>query len=168
MAKVKKAVKARKRKSGSGGPKVHAFLILFMLMSVAFLPTAFVLGIGMAPLAAAFFVDRNKNKIRVLTVGAMNLAGCMPFLMRLWFSDHSLETAFTIVLDPLTIIIIYSAAGAGYVIDWVLTVVVAGVVYQRGQARKKSIEKRQAELAERWGEEVTGSIALDHEGFPIE
>lgn len=168
MAKKTKVSGKKKSKVGNRKAKLHIFLVMSILLAAVFLPTSFLLMIGLAPMAAAFFVDRTKKKIKVITVGSMNLAGCMPFLLELWTTDHSLEKSFAIVTDPMTIIVIYSAAGVGYVIHWAMTMIVASILYQRSSSRKKAIEKRQDELVERWGEEVTGKIPLDHEGFPLE
>jgi hypothetical protein len=116
----------------------------------------------------AFFVDRSQKKTRAITVGAMNIAGCTPFVMELWTTDSSMEKALSIIMDPVSIIIMYVAAGVGYLIDWVVTAAVAGFLYQRGISRKDAIVKSQKEMIERWGEEVSGKVPLDHEGFPLE
>lgn len=160
----------KKKKSGKGGVNgsVQLMLIFIIVCSAVFLPTAFILFIGLLPTFVAFFVDRSKKKSKAVTVGAMNLAGCMPFLMDLWTTDHTLDKAFSIILDPMAIIVIYAAAGVGYLIDWSMSVVVANFLYERGQARRKAIEKRQADLIERWGKEVTGTMPLDEQGFPVE
>lgn len=163
-----KSVKKRKAKKKSSSGKLQIFLIMILMLSIAFLPTAVILFIGLMPMFVAFFVDKSKNKTKAVTVGAMNLAGCMPFLMELWTTEATLNKAFSIVLDPMAIIVIYSAAGVGYIIDWALTLLVANFLYQRGVARKKAIEKRQEELIERWGEEVSGRLVLDQDGFPLE
>jgi hypothetical protein len=39
---------------------------------------------------------------------------------------------------------------------------------QAGTARSGAIKRRQAELIERWGKEVTGEIPTDRHGFPLE
>ena len=130
--------------------------------------TALIFFIGLLPMFVAFFVDRSKKKTKAITVGAMNIAGCAPFIMELWQGDPSMEKAVSIIADPMAIIVIYSAAGIGYIIDWAMSLLVASVLYQRGASRKKAIEERQKELIERWGEEVTGQIPLDHEGFPVD
>lgn len=137
-------------------------------MAAVFLPVAVILFIGLLPTFVAFYADRNKKKIKPITVGAMNIAGCMPFIMELWTTDMSMSKALSIIVDPMAIIVIYSAAGVGYLIDWAVTMLVANFLYQRGGSRKNTIEKRQAELIERWGEEVNGKIPIDHEGFPVE
>ncbi len=159
--KAKQAAKPKagkkKKKGRKKQPKVQVFLIGFILLAAVFLPTAVLLFLGLLPFFAAYFTDKSKKKTRTITVGAMNLAGCVPFLMEMWMTDHSLDKAFAILLSVIPIIVIYMAAGVGYLIDWALTYIVSNLLYQRGISRMKSIEKRQADLVERWGQEVMGS-----------
>lgn len=168
LADLEASLGGRKGKRKKKSNTVNVFLILFMLMGAVFLPTAFLLFVGLLPMIVAFFVDPNPSKIKAVTVGAMNIAGCVPFLFELWLSEHTLEQAVSIISDPFAIIVMYSAAAIGYLIDWIMTIAVANVLYQRGLARKKLIEETQAELIKRWGMEVSGTIPLDHQGFPLE
>ena len=68
----------------------------------------------------------------------------------------------------MAIVVMYSAAAIGYLIDWAMTGLVSGILYDRGQKRTVTIQKKQEELVERWGKEVTGTIPLDEYGFPLE
>jgi len=167
----KKTSASKKKKGGKGnkvGGKLQLFIVMLLVLSIAFVSSAVILFIGLMPMFVAFFVDRSKKKTKSITVGAMNIAGCTPFLMELWTSGGGMDRALSIILDPMAIIVIYAAAGVGYIIDWAMTLVVAAILYQRGIARKKAIEMRQIELEKRWGKEVAGAMALDHEGFPLE
>lgn len=148
--------------------KNQIFAVAGIVMAGVFLPSSVLLFIGMLPTFVAVFVDRSKKKTRGVTIGALNLAGCSPFLLELWVQGHSMEKAMTIVTDPKAIIVMYAAAAVGYMINWSLSGIVAAMLFQRGIARQEAIKKRQAELAERWGREVTGQIPLDHYGFAIE
>lgn len=159
--------KAKKKKKNTLGFKAQIFLILGLIMAAVFLPTTFLLIVGMIPTPFALFVDRTKGKSKVITVGAMNLAGCSPFVFELWTIDHSFPKSFEIVTDPYAIIVMWSAALVGYVVNWAMTGIVSVSLYQRGLARQKAIVKRQKELVDRWGKEVTGDIPLDQFGFPV-
>jgi hypothetical protein len=144
------------------------FLIIFgLITSVVFLPSTVILAIGMMPTVAAALVDRSKRKTKAVTVGAMNLAGCTPFLLDLWSQGHKFEDAVSIISEPRAIIVIYVAAVVGYLIDWAMAGIVASILYQRGLARKKAIVQRQKDLIERWGREVSGELPLDEQGFPV-
>ncbi len=175
MAKKKsKAVKKRQKmtvkKKSKGKKRGHGrlFSSLAFIMAVIFFPTTLVLSFGLLPTPAAGLISRDKKKSRVITVGAMNMAGCMPFLLDLWKNGNSLSYALEILSTPSSIIVMYAAAGVGYLIDWAMTGLVAVMLFERGKARKKEILKQQKELIERWGKGVTGELALDAEGFPVE
>ncbi len=159
---------AKKRVTSSKRGMKLQFLIIFgLITSVVFLPSTVLLAIGMMPTIAAALVDRSKRKTKAVTVGAMNLAGCTPFLLELWSQGHQFEDAVTIISEPRTIIVIYVAAIVGYLIDWAMAGIVASILYQRGLARKKAIVQRQKDLVERWGREVSGELPLDEQGFPL-
>lgn len=158
---------AKKRKQSMGW-QVRVLMIMGMFLGVVFLPTTVLLMIGMLPSIVAALVDRSKKKTKAVTVGSLNLAGCMPFLLELWENGNSFEYAFDIMTNATAIIVMYSAAAVGYLMDWALSGIVASILYQRGEARKKAIKKRQKELQERWGKEVTGRFPLDEHGFAIE
>ncbi len=166
--KVKKTGKKKKVKAQKLSRNTQLFTAGGIVLATLFLPTTLLLFVGMLPTPAAALGGRGRKKTMVITVGAMNLAGCSPFLMELWGHGNSFDKAFDIVADPETIIIIYCAAAAGYAISWAMTDITATTLYKRGRARQKAIEKRQEELIERWGKGVTGEIALDPDGFPLE
>lgn len=156
--------KSKQKKSGWG---FQLMLIFGLLAAVLFIPTTILLVIGMLPTVVAALIDR-KGGARAITVGALNLCGCIPFLMDLWTKGHTTGLALSLITDPLTIIVMYAAAGIGYMIDWALSGIVATILIQRSTSRLEAIRKRQGELVERWGKEVTGELPLDAEGFPME
>lgn len=169
---VRKPVKAVKKQKTKGPAeakqlKAKIFSAVGVLMGVVFLPTTVLLFVAMMPTFVAAVVDRAKRKTKAITVGAMNLAGATPFVLELWMQEHSFAKAFDIVTDAKAIIVIYSAAVIGYLIDWAMTSVVAGFLLQRGKSRSKAIKKRQKDLIERWGREVSGEVAMDQYGFAL-
>lgn len=165
---------ARKnRKTESGGRKkgklgYQVMLVVGMLTAIVFLPTTMILLIGMLPTPAAFLVDKTKRKVRVITVGAMNLAACFPFIFELWRVEHSFDQSFSIITDPMAIVVMYSGAAMGYMIDWAMTGIVSVFLLERGKARVQSIKQMQEDLVNRWGKEVRGDMPLDERGFAIE
>ncbi len=161
----KKKVKGKKLKLSWKG---QIILLFSVITALALLPTTLLMMFGMLPTMVAAFTDKTEEKTKGLTVGAMNMAGCFPFVLELWTSSHTPEKAFAIITDPLTVVIMYAAAGMGYMIDWTLTGVIATFLSERGKSRLVEIEKRQKELVERWGREVTGELPLDARGFPLE
>ncbi|MCB1682409.1 MAG: hypothetical protein H6858_08660 [Rhodospirillales bacterium] len=153
----------KRKRLGSG----YTILIVSIIFSGLFsLPTALMLIIGMLPTVGAMLSSRGEQKARAISVACMNFAGCFPFLLKLWAAGRTFDTGIKIIANPVVFIIVYSMAAMGYLIDMFLAGYVASFLYQRGRARLVTIETRQQELVQRWGEEVTGKIPLDEEGFP--
>lgn len=168
MAKKEKKEKKPKGKKGAengdaaeGGVfKFKLFSIIAMIAAVIFYPTTLVLMVGMMPTLVAFIVDRTRRKSKVIAVGAMNLAGCSPFILKLWMENNSIENAWSIVSDPRSIVVIYTLAVVGYMLEWALTGTIATILYQRGFARREEIDRRQIHLIDRWGQDVAGNIVF--------
>lgn len=161
------STKKRKKKQ-SFGWKGQIFLICLLLASVMFASLAVIVVVGMVPTIVAAIVDRSEGRMRALTIGAMNFAGCAPFMLEIFKKGNSLETSIAYMLEPRTIVVIYFAAAMGYLIDWAMTGIVSSVLVQKTKNRLRDIQKSQKELTERWGVEVTGTIPLDEFGFPVE
>lgn len=157
------AAKKRKKKAGI---KTQVFLIMGIIMSVMFSSMAIIAAVGMIPTLVAIIVDRTEGRLRAMTVGALNFAGCAPFMIEVFKHGNNIQTAITYILQPRTIVVMYFAAGMGYLIDWAMTGIVSSIMVQRTKARLKDIGKQQKELTDRWGVEVTGTVPLDEFGFP--
>ena len=163
------AKKEKAEKGGKGGlGATLALMLAAVILGLLFMPTAVVLVVGLLPTLVAGAATREGRAEKMMTVGAMNFAGCAPFLFDLWAGGQSVPHAFALISDPRTIVVIYCAAGAGYIIDWAMGGVVNAVMIQRAGQRQKEIKRRQAELVQRWGPEVTGELPLDAHGFPRE
>jgi len=155
-------------KKGGLGWRGHLFTIVGLTCAVLFMATTAVLLFGMLPTLAANLIDKSIQKSRAISVGMMNFAGSMPFLLELWLSPspNSMDTALGIIIQPKTGIIIYTIAAAGYAIEAAVTGMVATLMQQRAQHRLHAIEDRKKELVERWDEYVDGDTPLDDFGFP--
>lgn len=147
--------------------QARVFLVLGMLMAIVFLPTTTMLAVGMLPTIICSLVDKTRGMVRTMSVGSMNLSGCIPFIIELWGRGNDFESAFDYLVEPRTIIVMYFAAAMGYLIDWAMTGIVCSVMVEKAKARIRDIEKRHQALIKRWGEEVAGRIPVDSEGFPV-
>lgn len=134
---------------------------------LAFLPTSILLVIGLLPTFAAVLIDPTPDRIKALSVCAMNVAGLTPFLLELWTSGQaqSVGKAFEIVALPSNVITIYACAAAGYIVFYTVSGLVSTLMLERGKARLKEIEERMTNLERQWGREVTGAASLDNDGF---
>jgi hypothetical protein len=136
--------------------------------AVIFLPTTILLVAGMLPTIVARVIDRSPERLKAVTVGCMNFAGCFPFWFEMVQTGHKVDNSLAILTDPLTIVVIYSCAVIGYLIEWICTIIVSGLMVQRGKARLELIKKTQEDFTTRWGPEVSGDLPLDDYGFPVE
>lgn len=157
---------AKRKKSATRTWKAQILLIVSMITAVMFSAVSIIMVVGMVPTIVAGVVDRTKGKVRTLTVGAMNFAGCAPFMIEVFKNGNNISTAIAYIMQPRTIVVMYFAAGMGYLIDWAMTGIVSSIMVQKAKNRLKDIQKQQKELVERWGPEVTGTIPLDEYGFP--
>lgn len=166
MAKKKKKVqKNKKQKMGASGFFLGIFTLIAMLV---FTPTSLILIIGMLPTLVAYIVDRSFEKNKTFTIGAMNFAGCFPFLLMLWTGENTSQVSINMLADPMTIIVIYSIAGLGYFINFLVTRGVISVLVQKSHHRMKKIDQEKQLLIDRWGQKVTGQYDLDQHGFPLD
>jgi hypothetical protein len=164
MAKKKNEAKVSSEK-GKKPAKSRAklWLIFTIFAGVVFLPTSMLLFIGMLPSLVAFLVSGRAGGAKVSTVTAMNLAGCIPFIFKLWSSGNDPEASIDIITNTRFISIMYMAAAFGYMVDWVVTGIVSSFLYQRGIRRMEDIVKRQKVLKKQWGDSVDESTSLDTE-----
>lgn len=161
------AKKSSSSKSKKKGVRGRLLLAGLLLTSLAILPTTVLFFIGMLPAIICRFVDHSRLKQRTLTVAFMNFAAVFPFWYKMVTTDHNFEQTVNILTEPMNIVIMYGGALLGYMIDWGVSGIVSSMVVQKGQNRLRKIKELQSELVERWGEEVSGEIPLDAQGFPL-
>jgi hypothetical protein len=144
-------------------------LVIIVVLGFIFIETTVFLAFGMMPTIAAFATDRSVGRSKTICIGAMNFAGCFPFLLEFWteFGQRTIEAAFRLAADVETIIVIYMLAAGGYAIDKAVTGITVSIIAQRTESRLKKIDKEQEKLVKRWGEKVTGQYKLDDYGFPV-
>lgn len=165
MAKKKK--KKAKKKKGLGF-KGFFLALCAAVMAIMFLPTTFLLAFGMLPTLVALGIDRDPGKNKSVTIGAMNFAGCFPYLVGIWSQGNPMDAAMSYLANPVTVVIMYGAAAIGYLINWFVTLGVASILAKRSEMRIKRIEEEKKALEERWGTKVNGNYILDDFGFPIQ
>ncbi len=163
MAKKAKKLKEKSKKGRSEklSLKARLLMIFIIMVGLVFLPTAMLLFFGMIPSMVAFFIGGKGVGARASTISAMNLAGCVPFIFKLWSMGNDFETSFNIITNINYMAIIYVSALFGYLIDWVMTGLMSSFLYQKGINRMKAIKKRQELLIEQWGKEVAGVAKND-------
>ena len=151
------AKRGRKRRKGSSNGIVTVLLILFPA-GLIFLPNTILLALGMIPTAVAYVVDRDPDKTAPMTVGWLNFAGVVTFLITLWKAGHSMTALTRILTDPFAWLVMYGAAGLGWTLYYGIPPAVVGWVILRGESRIAQKIEEQRELIALWGTEVNGIV----------
>jgi hypothetical protein len=148
--------------------KKQLLTLSVIVTAVVFLPMTILLVIGMLPTIVASIADRTPERLKAITVGSLNFAATFPYCIDMVTKGYSTEAAVSLITDPRAIIVMYTGALAGYIIELGLASTVAGVMVKQARVRLKKIRTEQERLVERWGREVTGDIPVDKSGFPVE
>ncbi|OYQ32507.1 hypothetical protein CHU95_17100 [Niveispirillum lacus] len=147
-----------KRPSGGGA------LLLLVLLAPAglmMMPTTVLLLAGLAPTFVAYLIDRDPEKSAALTVGAMNLCGVAPYVVRLWQQGHEMAVTLRMLADPATWLVMFGAAAIGWLMYFFIPQIVAAVMSLRSQSRIKELEERRGLLIADWGTDVMGRSDSD-------
>lgn len=137
--------------------------IILAIMAVLILPTTILVTIGLVPSFVAIFADNSRERLLGPTVMALNLAGIMPALTRLWQQGNNVDTAIELLCQPMILLMILIPAGIGWLLFLYAPVLISGVMRRKAELRIRTLEKSQADLIEQWGMTVTGTSAREKE-----
>ncbi len=157
---------------GSGGGlnwgRVALALLVALPAMVVLLPTTLMLFVLSLPTIVAFLVDRSRERYLVATVGLLNLCGVLPALIALWQDGQSIDAVFRLLTDMFYWLMAFGAAGVGWAIFVSLPPMVTSYYSLVTQHRVQQLRKRQKQLIEEWGDDVTGRhlTELDDEAEP--
>ena len=121
------------------------------------LPTVIFVFFGMLPTFVAFIVDRTSQKYAVFCVGGLNFSGVFPYLLDLWAGEHTIGSAMEVLTDVFSLLLMYGAAGFGWMIFIAVPPVVGAFLTVMAQRRVSQLRRDQKELIEEWGEDVAVS-----------
>lgn len=144
---------AAARRSGRRA-KAGWLFIVFALLLIVSLPTVLLLFFGMLPAIVAYVVDPSRNKTSTICVGAMNFAGVFPYLLSLWTGIHSIDVALGILTDIFALMVMYSAAAAGWMVFMAVPPVVGVLMSGMDRRRIAALRARQKRAVKEWGKGV--------------
>lgn len=144
---------ATARRSGRRA-KAGWLFIVFALLLIVSLPTVLLLLFGMLPAIVAYIVDPSRNKTSTICVGAMNFAGVFPYLLDLWTGIHSIDVALGILTDIFALMVMYSAAAAGWMVFMAVPPVVGVLMSGMDRRRIAALRARQKRAVKEWGKGV--------------
>ncbi|MBC8338549.1 MAG: acyl-CoA synthetase [Alphaproteobacteria bacterium] len=127
----------------------------FMLIS---LPTVILVFFGLLPTIVAWIVDRSDKKYAMFCVFGMNFSGLFPFLMDIWFKEHSTDAAMRILTDVFDLMVIYTAAGFGWMLYIALPPVITTFLTVMSERRVTVLKENQKTIIEEWGEGVINVV----------
>ncbi|PWC31298.1 hypothetical protein [Azospirillum sp. TSO35-2] len=152
-----------RRKKKKGGTLTLVLLIVPAALIV--LPTTILFGVGMIPTIVAYIIDRDPDKSAPITVGGLNFCGCMPFAIDLWKHQHTITAAAKVFADPLSWLVMYSAAAVGWGIYYGVPPLVAGLEVTRAEKRVEVLKQKKVALVQEWGPDVAGDTFDQSGGF---
>jgi hypothetical protein len=162
MAKAKKAEKKTAKQGKAGKPakkgggfgyKILGFLML--ILGLMLLPSSTLLMAGMIPTFVAFLTDPDRRKTSAISVGTVNICGVIPFEIQLWQGANTMAQVGLMLRHVETWAVMYGAAVIGSVIYYAVPPVVGGFIALQSAARVGELERKQAQLREAWGDDVS-------------
>lgn len=164
MAKKKKDDKQKQEEASRGGSSI-GLKILFGLSAVplilVLLPSWLVLAVCLIPTLITYLIDRERDKYFTLSVGSLNLCGAIPALVDLWLEGQTFDSAFVVILDPLSWLVAYGAAGVGLLIHLGMPPIIATYYAMASEARIRNLGQRQKLLIDAWGEEIGSGLNME-------
>lgn len=148
-----KADKKGKKKGGLGW-QGRAAALMVLLGSLAVMETTILIMLGLLPTFVAVYVDKDPRKMSGFTIGAMNMAAVVAFVIMLWEQGASMPNAVAILTNPTTLMMIYFAAWVGWLLHFFIPPIVAEFVKKSAQARQKKIKTELAKILADWGDGV--------------
>lgn len=138
-----------KRRTGSIVTWVIAGVVLF-----AFYESIVLLIIGMAPTGVAMLFDRSPSRNQTRTVGYLNFAGCLPWVIDYWLVGGDFARVFDIFADPMALFVMYSSAALGWLLYFAIRPIVGSYLAVSAEIKEKQIGRVQGKMEEEWGPEI--------------
>ena len=136
-------------------------VIVVTTLAVAALPLCVLFVLGMLPTAAAIATDRHRGRYLARCVGAMNFAGLLPGMLRMWVGGISFASLLQVIASPYEWLMIYACAGAGWLLSFAVPEFVSLLAEADVEETRRRLEARAKALVEEWGDDVTGRRAAE-------
>jgi hypothetical protein len=138
------------------GIKPWVLFVPVLLIGLVFLPSTAVIGAGMLPTLVARVVDTSVGRRLTITVGSLNLVGCLYFLNRLWTSGQDVSDIPVVLGDSFGWLYALTGAGMGWIVFGGMPSLIAKIAQTQTALRVRRINNDQDRLVEEWGEAVRG------------
>lgn len=151
---------AQPSRKGGGWRVILGMMIAMPVVLFSGLPTL-LLCFGLIPTLIALVTDPDRDKSGATTIGFMNVAGVLPFVIELWEKGQTMENAIAILKEPVTWLVMLGAAGVGHLILYAIPPATGALTITRMEMRLRTLREALTQLKEIWGADVTTARALD-------
>lgn len=136
--------------------KWKILLILFTLLSMAFLRTGFVfILIAMLPSIVVYYIDQSEHRYTFRSIFYCNCSGLLPYLAKLIKWGPTSGNLQEIMDSGSTWVIIYGAAFIGYLLTAAAPLVAQIMIGSLNQTQVRGLQRAQKKIEKEWGTEVT-------------
>ena len=146
------------RARGSTG-RTLAILLAIAAGAVLATPTFLVLLVGMAPTWIALVTDQDPGRLRSHAIGAMNLAGAVPFLFDLWQGANTVADALRLLGDVFVWLAMLGSAALGVGLATVGPHAAAAILGMLARRRATRLQEEQRRLVTEWGRTLLADAA---------
>ncbi len=149
MAKSKQPTKVKKKKAN-----VPLIVGIGVVCVILFKTTVIFVVMGMLPSIVSYYADTSSSKKYFRSLATCNLAGIIPYAGEM-MARHNTSSGFVaIATDGVTWLVIFSAAGLGWVLVSLCPSIARFIIDLSQRGRIVHIENIQKKLVEEWGIEV--------------
>ncbi len=153
MSKPRSSKPSNRNASDAGGMWL-TLGFAFVACVIFMLPTMIVFTVGMITTFAAAIYDRTRERYLTYCVFMFNIAGIIPFIIKLWKSSHDVDHALALVGDPLTLAVMWMASGLGWVMYLSIPAAIATFVAMNAERKINAMKEKQREMMENWGADI--------------
>lgn len=147
---------ARPAKRGGSVGLLTVGVLLGTVLVVTALPVCVLLLAGMLPSVVAALVDRHPRRYLTIAVAIINLAGLVIPGLTLVKLGMSLAGVQQVLMDPRNWLIMYGAAGTGWVVNAAMLTLARIILGIRDEREERRLHKQAEQLVQEWGSEVSG------------
>ncbi|MFA6279265.1 MAG: hypothetical protein WC612_00540 [Bdellovibrionales bacterium] len=155
-----KSKKEKGSKPKKGGFKLILVMVIAGCLAPFGIPTLLIC-LGLTPTFVALVTDTDENRSGLATIGYMNFAGVLPFLIDLWQNGQTMDAAMAIIRQPASWAIMLGAAGIGHLILYAVPPVIASVFLINQESRLRTLREGMQQLEAIWGPDVASDTSLD-------
>ena len=131
--------------------------VLAVLASMVLWSGALLVLVGILPSLSVMLIDREEGHPLTRTVAAANAVGILAAILDYRTGANSFAHALQALMNGMTLLKMYGAAGVGWLIYLGMPMVVVSYLDHADASLRKELEKRQEEIVKEWGPEASST-----------